>query len=69
MEDDEKLVKLNDVGKEELFLNIKKNYFRHILLSLLFVSIIVLAIIIVIYILKGKNEKKEKKENNKDCEP
>ena len=69
-DEDDNLVKLNDVEKEELIPNNKKNFIKNIIIILLVLIIIGLAIYIIFFMRKDKKDKKDKKDNevkNKGC--
>ena len=62
-DEDERVVKLNDIEKEELFSYKKKNYVKNIIIIILVILVIGLGIFAFI-LLKGK---KDNEDNDKEC--
>ena len=65
--EDERVVKLNDIEKDELFSYKKKNYLKNIIIIILVIIVIGLGVFIFI-LLKGKKDNDDKGKE-KECKP
>ena len=70
-DEDEKVVKLNDIDKDELLSYKKMNYFKNIIIIILFILLIGVGVFVFI-LLKGKKDSEDKEDNednDEGCKP